>query len=84
MRHNVDWLHAGLPSEHVWEKLFYLVGDREKVYSAQVQAVSQRANRLMPSIQVQIIPVAQHITVLAQPELFNTSLLRFFQESENQ
>jgi pimeloyl-ACP methyl ester carboxylesterase len=61
-----------------------LLGDREKIYSVQAQAVSQRAKRLMPSIQVQIIPGAHHSTALAQPELVNASLLRFFQENESQ
>jgi pimeloyl-ACP methyl ester carboxylesterase len=32
----------------------------------------------MSGIQVQIIPEAHHITALAQPELVNARLLKFF------
>jgi pimeloyl-ACP methyl ester carboxylesterase len=53
-----------------------LVGDREQIYPA--EEVSQAAKSLMPGIQVQIIPNAHHITALAQPELVNASLLKFF------
>jgi pimeloyl-ACP methyl ester carboxylesterase len=115
MRRSVDWMRVGLPSEHLWEELFYLVmmhgntrvqlfprvykaaelaqiqaptllllGDREKVYSASPEKVSARAKRLMPGIQVEIIPGAHHITALAQPDLVNASLLRFFQDGESE
>jgi pimeloyl-ACP methyl ester carboxylesterase len=108
----VNWIHAGLPSEHLWEALFYLVlmhgttrvqffprvytptefaqikaptllllGDREKIYP--VQEAIRQAKRLMPSIQVQIIPGAHHITALAQPELVNAHLLQFFHQGES-
>ncbi len=53
-----------------------LLGDREQIYPA--EEASQAAQSLMPGIQVQIIPEAHHITALAQPELVNASLLKFF------
>jgi pimeloyl-ACP methyl ester carboxylesterase len=59
-----------------------LLGEQEQIYPA--QEASQAAKSLMPGIQVQIIPRAHHITALAQPELVNASLLRFFDESESQ
>jgi pimeloyl-ACP methyl ester carboxylesterase len=108
MRHGIDWVRAGLPSDPLWEALFYLVmmhggtrnqvfprvftpaelaqikaptllllGDREKIYPA--QDANRQAKRLMPGIEVQIIPQAHHMTALAQPELVNASLLQFFQ-----
>ena len=55
-----------------------LLGEQEQIYPP-VEA-SQAARSLMPGIQVQIIPKAHHITALAQPELVNASLLKFFQE----
>jgi pimeloyl-ACP methyl ester carboxylesterase len=59
-----------------------MLGDREKIYPP--SAAGQAAKRLMPAIQVQIIPNAHHITALAQPELVSASLVRFFQEGESQ
>jgi pimeloyl-ACP methyl ester carboxylesterase len=44
-----------------------LLGDREKIYPA--QDANRQATRLMPGIEVQIIPQAHHMTALAQPEL---------------
>ena len=59
-----------------------ILGDHEKIYPP--HAAIEQARRLMPAIQVQLIPKAHHITALAQPELVNASLLGFFQEGENQ
>ncbi len=56
-----------------------LLGEQEQIYPA--NAASQAAKSLMPDIQVQIIPKAHHITALAQPELVNESLLKFFNKS---
>src|SRR5690606_24880384 len=87
MRRAVDWMHAGLPHDPLWEPLFYQVmlhGATRvqifpRVYSqaefAQIQAptllvlgaqervyppedAARQAKRLMPGIQVQIIPRA--------------------------
>jgi pimeloyl-ACP methyl ester carboxylesterase len=107
-RYGIDWMHAGLPADTTWTKLFALtmrhgrmtsrvfprvythgefamikaptlliLGDRERIYS--VDKAVDAAKRLMPSIQVRVIPGAHHITALAQPELVNASLLEFLQ-----
>jgi pimeloyl-ACP methyl ester carboxylesterase len=55
-----------------------ILGEQEKIYPA--DEASQAARSLMPGIQVQIIPKAHHITALAQPELVNACLLKFFNE----
>ncbi len=108
MQGTVDWMQAGLPGEHLWEKLFYLVmvhgtsrvqifprvykpdelaqirgqtllilGAQEQIYPPEQAA--QAAKRLLPSIQVEMIPQAHHIAAIAQPDKVGTSLLRFFQ-----
>ncbi len=52
-----------------------LLGDRERVYPA--QAASAAARRLLPSVQVEIIQDAHHITAIAQPGAVNTRLVQF-------
>jgi pimeloyl-ACP methyl ester carboxylesterase len=55
-----------------------LLGEQERIYPA--EEASQAAKSLMAGIQVEIIPNAHHITALAQPELVNARLLKFFTE----
>jgi pimeloyl-ACP methyl ester carboxylesterase len=52
-----------------------LVGSHEKIYS--VEDVVTAARRLMPSVQVGIIPNAHHVAAVAQPEAVNARLLDF-------
>ena len=52
-----------------------LIGDRERVYPP--SKARRAALRLMPSVQVQIIPQAHHIAPVAQPEPVNACLLEF-------
>jgi pimeloyl-ACP methyl ester carboxylesterase len=52
-----------------------ILGDREKIYRA--SDAKRAALRLMPSVQVQIIPGAHHIAAIAQPDAVNESLLDF-------
>jgi pimeloyl-ACP methyl ester carboxylesterase len=58
-----------------------ILGEQEKIYRA--KAASQAARRLLPSIQIQFIPQAHHITALANPERVNACLLQFFREGED-
>ena len=52
-----------------------ILGDRERIYPA--VAASEAARALLPTIQVEIVPDAHHVTAIAQPELVNAILLRF-------
>jgi len=110
MRGAINWMHADLPGDPLWEPLFYrvmlygstrvqifpkvysaaelaqikaptllLLGEQEKVYPPRDAA--RQARRLMPAIQVEFIPLAHHLTALAQPELVNERLVRFFEEA---
>ena len=47
--------------------MLLILGDRERIYSAEAAAVAART--LLPSIKVEIVPDAHHITAIAQPEL---------------
>jgi pimeloyl-ACP methyl ester carboxylesterase len=56
-----------------------IVGDHERIYSP--EAVSSAARRLMPSVQVAVIPDAHHITALAQPERVNQVVTGFIDKA---
>jgi len=55
-----------------------ILGDRERIYPA-VDA-SHAARELLPTIQVEIVPEAHHVTAIAQPQLVNAALLGFIDE----
>ena len=108
MRSSVDWMHAGLPRDPLWEPLFFetmkhgkllnrvfprvydgdefayiraavmlLFGDREVIYGDLDSAI--RAGKdLIPKAKVALIPEAHHIAALANPEVTNHELMRFF------
>jgi pimeloyl-ACP methyl ester carboxylesterase len=57
-----------------------ILGDRERIYPAESAADAARA--LLPTIQVEIVPDAHHVTAIAQPELVNALLLRFLEEEQ--
>jgi pimeloyl-ACP methyl ester carboxylesterase len=71
-------LYSGEELARIKAPVLLLLGEQEKIYPP--AEASQAAKSLLPGIQVQIIPNAHHITALAQPELVNASLLKFFQE----
>lgn len=54
----------------------YMVGEHEKIYSAQ-KAV-KRLKAVAPQIKTEIIPEAGHNLILVQPELVNEKVLDFF------
>jgi pimeloyl-ACP methyl ester carboxylesterase len=111
MRRSVDWMHAGLPCDQVWESLFYknmvhgrlinrvfprvytreefsaieapvllVLGEEEVIYN-DLNAAVESARRLIPGLQVALIPDAHHITALAQPELTNEKVIQFLTSS---
>lgn len=110
VRHSVDWMHAGLLSDSLWEPLFYrslvygglinqvfprvysseefaqikapvllILGENERIYN-RLQLAIRDAQKLIPGLQIAVIPKAHHITALAQPELVNQRILRFLAE----
>ena len=54
-----------------------ILGDREVIYNDLLSAL-ESARRLIPKLEVHVIPDAHHITALAQPEKVNQRLLYFF------
>lgn len=62
--------------EH-WPVLLIL-GEKEAIYNP--QSAIRAAKKLIPGLQVAIIPEAHHITALAQPARVNQRILEFFAE----
>jgi len=108
MRRSVNWMHAGLPRDPLWEPLFYhsmvygklinrvfpkrfskeefseiqapvllLVGEKEVIYG-DLESAIKAARDLIPKVEIELIPNAHHITAIAQPELVDRRILRFF------
>jgi pimeloyl-ACP methyl ester carboxylesterase len=61
-------------------KVLLILGERETIYKP--QTAIQAAGKLIPGVEVGLIPNAHHITALAQPELVNQLLLQFFAPGE--
>ena len=60
-------------------RVLLMLGDSEAIYNNLLRAVHQ-AQELIPTVQVEIIPAAHHITAVANPEKVNQKLLEFFAE----
>lgn len=58
-------------------KTLLILGEKEVIYDDLYSAI-QSARKLIPGVQVEVIPSAHHITALAQPQKVNQSLLQFF------
>jgi pimeloyl-ACP methyl ester carboxylesterase len=56
----------------------YLVGENEKIYSAQ-KAV-QRLNRVAPQIKTEILPHSGHDLTIVQAEMVNRKVLEFLKQ----
>lgn len=56
----------------------YLVGEHEKIYSAQ-KAV-QRLHKAAPQIKTEVIPDAGHDVTFVQTEIVNTKVLEFLKK----
>lgn len=73
----------GLPSKFSDEQLLHtkartllLIGQNEVIYGS-IDSTVERAKKLMPNIQTEIIPDAGHLPNIDQPEMVNTSILKF-------
>jgi pimeloyl-ACP methyl ester carboxylesterase len=53
-----------------------ILGDHERIYSP--DRAARAAEALIEGVEVEIVPGAHHIAALAQPEVVNRHLLRFF------
>ena len=60
-------------------RVLLVLGNRERIYP--VEAAVRGARRLMPNIEIEIIPDGHHITALARPELVNNAIVRFFKNN---
>jgi len=57
--------------------MFYMVGENEKMYSAQ-EAV-ERLNKIAPQIKTEIILNSGHDLAFSQAEIVNSKILEFLQ-----
>jgi pimeloyl-ACP methyl ester carboxylesterase len=57
-----------------------LIGEKEVIHSA--RKAIDRAKRLMPDIQAEMIPEASHILSMDQPEIVNERILRFMKDED--
>ena len=76
----------GIPSKFSDEELtktkvptLLLIGQDEVLYGS-IDATVERARRLIPHIQTEIIPNAGHLPNVDQPELLNVRILKFLAE----
>jgi pimeloyl-ACP methyl ester carboxylesterase len=56
-----------------------LLGDKEAIYN-NLQSAVRTAQKLIPNVEIEIVPNAHHIAALAQPEKVNQRILEFFSE----
>jgi pimeloyl-ACP methyl ester carboxylesterase len=56
----------------------YLVGENEKIYSA--QKAIQRLHQVAPQIKAEVIPNAGHDLTIVQAEMVNTKVLEFLKQ----
>ena len=77
----------GLPSKFSDDQLSHtkvptllLIGQNEVIYGGSIDATVERAKRLVPNIQTEIIPDAGHLPNIDQPEIVNTRILKFLAE----
>lgn len=61
-------------------KTLLILGDKELIYNDLHSAIGS-ARKLIPNVEVQVIPDAHHVTAVAQPEKVNQRLLQFFEQS---
>lgn len=54
-----------------------ILGEREAIYKSLESAVG-KARQLIPGVEIELIPGGHHITAVAQPDLVNERILRFF------
>lgn len=55
-----------------------VLGERERIYRP--DKAGRAARRLMPSVQVELIPRAHHVTAIANPEAVNACVTAFLGE----
>ena len=60
-------------------QVLLILGEKEVIYNNLWSAI-QAARKLIPNLEIEMIPNAYHITALAQPNKVNQRLLRFYEE----
>jgi len=72
-----------LSDEELVEKIeapnLLLIGDKEYILGSPTSAI-ERAGRLLPNLEADIIPDAGHLLSLDQPELVTARILEFLRE----
>jgi pimeloyl-ACP methyl ester carboxylesterase len=56
--------------------MLLLIGQEEMLYGS-IDATVERARRLIPGIQIKIIPKAGHLPNVDQPDVVNAMILKF-------
>jgi len=89
MQSSVDWMYSGLINKvlprvyskeefaQIKARTLLILGGKEMIYN-NLQAAMRAARKLIPGVQIEVIPNAHHITALAQPEAVNQKILEFF------
>jgi len=54
------------------------VGDQEVIYNA--ERVIERAKRLMPNVETELIPDCGHVIAIEKPDFVNKRILSFLSE----
>ena len=57
-----------------------LIGDREVIYKP--EKTLKKAKQLMPDLQAEIVPNANHIAAMSNPEYVNKRIIQFLQEDQ--
>jgi pimeloyl-ACP methyl ester carboxylesterase len=60
-------------------QVLLVLGDREVIYN-NLQSAVRSARKLIPNLEIEIIPAAHHVTAVANPDKVNQRLLQFFAE----
>ncbi|HET9906205.1 MAG TPA: alpha/beta hydrolase, partial [Anaerolineales bacterium] len=58
-------------------RILLILGGKEMIYN-NLQAAKRAARERIPGVQIEVISNAHHITALAQPEIVNEKILKFF------
>jgi pimeloyl-ACP methyl ester carboxylesterase len=70
--------HGGVGLRAIRAPTLLLIGDAEKLYEP--QAMLKLAQRRMPGLEAAIVPGADHIAAMSQPEDVNGQIIRFLQK----
>lgn len=60
-------------------QMLIIIGENEKIYSDSVDSIQQRLKKILPLVQVKIIPNAGHGLTIVQTKMVNETILKFIE-----